>query len=88
MTREDFATLNVTIHGGDETHCACCGRELVEDGMNQRDHDHRTGWARGLVCWHCNHELLRNHTLESARMIVAYLGRVEWHYGAGGVRYE
>ena len=85
MTREDFASLNVTIHAGTEDRCPCCGRDLVEDGMNQREHDHRTGWPRGLTCWYCNHQLLRNHTLETARMIVAYLERVERYYAGGAV---
>jgi hypothetical protein len=80
MTRADFAALNVTIHGGDEDHCACCGRELVRDGLSQRDHDHRTGWARGLVCWHCNNERLRNHTRETLLECLAYLERVAAFY--------
>jgi hypothetical protein len=79
LTRKDFEELNGMIHGTSGNRCACCSRLLDMAGAN-RDHDHRTGWARGLTCYRCNHQLLRFHTLESARMIVGYLERVERYY--------
>jgi hypothetical protein len=79
LSREDFAALNHLIHGARIDQCACCLTSLEDAGPN-RDHDHRTGWARGLTCYRCNHQLLRFHTLETARMIVGYLERVERYY--------
>ena len=75
-----FAALSVEIHGGDLDACGVCGRPMGENRRHDRDHDHRTGLARGLACVRCNRELLRNSTLEEARLVVAYLERVEAHY--------
>ena len=72
-----FALLSVEIHGGDLDACGCCGRPMGENRRHDRDHDHRTRLARGLACVRCNRELLRNATLEEARLVVAYLERVE-----------
>lgn len=81
---QDYALLSVLIHGGEKDACAVCGRPKPEGRKHDRDHDHRTGQARGLACWHCNRELLRNATLDQARAVVAYLERCESFYG--GVR--
>lgn len=75
-TYPDAALLSVVMHGGDKDACACCGRPKDERN-HDRDHDHRTGAFRGLLCWKCNRELLRGHTLETLRACVAYLERVE-----------
>lgn len=77
-----FAALSVDIHGGELDACGVCGRTPSETRKCDRDHDHRTGLARGLACVRCNRELLRNSTLEEARAVVAYLERVEAHYEA------
>lgn len=79
---QDFALLSVLIHGGDKDCCGVCGRPMGENRRHNRDHDHRTGQARGLACVRCNRELLRNSTLEEARAVVAYLERVEVYYSA------
>jgi hypothetical protein len=79
MSTEDFGKLNEAIHGCGPDRCACCGRSLEDAGSN-RDHDHRTGWARGLTCYRCNHQLLRNHDRASAQMILRYYLRVERYY--------
>lgn len=68
------ATLSVTIHGGEPEACGCCGRPKGERN-HDRDHDHRTGQFRGLLCWKCNRELLRGHTTETLRACLAYLER-------------
>lgn len=77
----DYALLSVLIHGGDKDACGVCGRPMGENRRHDRDHDHRTGKARGLACTRCNRELLRNSTLAEARMVVEYLERVEAFYG-------
>lgn len=75
-----FAELSVEIHGGEYGNCGVCQRGPSENRNVDRDHDHRTGLARGLACVRCNRELLRNSTLEEARAVVAYLERVEAFY--------
>ena len=75
-----YALLSFEIHGGDPEACGVCGKPKPETRRHDRDHDHRTGLARGLACVRCNRELLRNSTLEEARAVVAYLERVEEHY--------
>ena len=77
---EEWAEFSIAVHGGRLHHCAVCGRAPVKVRRHDRDHDHRTGKARGLACVRCNRELLRNTTLEEARLVVAYLERVDKHY--------
>lgn len=82
-TYEQYETLSYEIHGRftELGACGVCGRHRGESGRrHDRDHDHRTGLARGLACVRCNRELLRNSTLEEARAVVAYLERVEAFY--------
>lgn len=77
---EAFEQLNEQIHGAGGN-CGVCGRPPADGNRRlDRDHDHRTGLARGLAHVRCNRELLRNATLDEARMVVAYLERVEAHY--------
>jgi Recombination endonuclease VII len=84
-----YVALNAAIHRLDfnDEACGVCGRAKPETRRHDRDHDHRTGLARGLACVRCNRELLRNSTLEEARAVVAYLERVEAYYAreASGV---
>ncbi len=77
-----YYALNAAIHRLDfnEEACGVCGRPKPETRRHDRDHDHRTGQPRGLACVRCNRELLRNATLEEARLVVAYLERVEAFY--------
>jgi hypothetical protein len=77
----DYSMLSMRIHGTGAECCGVCGREKSDTRRHDRDHDHRTGLARGLACVRCNRELLRNTTLEEARLVVAYLERVENFYG-------
>jgi hypothetical protein len=76
---EVYAILSAAIHGGDTGACGCCGRPKADHNYD-REHDHRTGNARGLACYRCNNVLLRNHTLATLRMCVAYLERVDAYY--------
>lgn len=51
-TYEDYIALN----GGE--HCGICGAKRKPGGKRlHRDHDHRTGKARGLLCFPCNSAL-------------------------------
>jgi hypothetical protein len=83
---EYYVLLNSQIHVPvselDPEVCGICGRARPESRRHDRDHDHRTGQPRGLACVRCNRELLRNATLEEARLVVAYLERVEAFYAA------
>ena len=75
-----YVDVNELIHGQGDN-CGVCGGPPVTDGRRlDRDHDHRTGLPRGLAHVRCNRELLRNATLEEARLVVAYLERVEAYY--------
>lgn len=79
---DHYARLSLTLHGGELEACGVCGRPKGENRKHDRDHDHRTGNPRGLACFYCNRELLRNADLEQARKVVAYLERVEMFYAA------
>lgn len=65
--------------------CGVCGKPPSTARHNDRDHDHTTGNPRGLACpgnQGCNALMPRQLTLERARLIVAYLERVEAFYAA------
>ena len=78
-TYQTYDALNQSVHGAEPETCGVCGAPPKTKRLD-RDHDHRTGNPRGLACFRCNHELLRNATLEQARAVVAYLERVDAHY--------
>jgi hypothetical protein len=61
--------------------CALCGREPTGRRLD-RDHDHRTGDPRGLLCWSCNTRLrLRGgDTLQWLLSAVMYVGRAEVYW--------
>lgn len=64
----------ITLNGGER--CAICLRERSEkDRRFDRDHDHRTGRPRGLLCWTCNKRLTRDVTPEWLRAAADYLER-------------
>ncbi len=77
---EWWAPLSVEIHGGELDACAMCGKPKPDSAKHERDHDHKTGWARGLLCYRCNNHYARFHTLETARALVAFFERVDDHY--------
>jgi hypothetical protein len=77
---DQFVEINEAIHGQGDN-CGVCGGPPSESNRRlDRDHDHRTGLPRGLAHVRCNRELLRNSTLEEARLVVAYLERVSDYY--------
>jgi hypothetical protein len=72
LSYEEFVELN----GGE--HCGICGRGLPESGRRlMRDHDHKTGKPRGLLCFPCNRQLRTWTTIEWMRLAIGYLERAE-----------
>jgi ribosomal protein S14 len=62
----------VEITGGER--CAICLRPRDPDKKRlHRDHDHRTGRPRGLLCWKCNGALPEWITAEWLRAAADYL---------------
>jgi hypothetical protein len=57
--------------------CAICGAKPKPGGRRlPRDHDHRTGRLRGLICFRCNYRLLgRADDPELLRAAARYLER-------------
>lgn len=69
----DYDTY-VVINGGEV--CGVCGRRRTEkDRRLDRDHDHRTGQPRGLLCTRCNRWLVNWMTPEWLRAAADYLER-------------
>jgi hypothetical protein len=65
----------VKLNGGE--FCAICGRKPSETRRLDRDHCHRTGKARGLLCWNCNKQLRGFMTSAWLRAAADYLERAE-----------
>jgi hypothetical protein len=74
------------IHGVSDESCCVCGRERSQERRHDRDHGHLRGdpsygRPRGLACVSCNRLMPRELSLERARLIEAYLARVDAFYG-------
>jgi hypothetical protein len=65
----------VAINGGE--FCGICGCGPKDGRRLNRDHDHVTGEARGLLCWIDNKFLRRGMTTDWMRRAIAYLERAE-----------
>ena len=77
---EVYERVNRELHGAEPDCCGVCGKPPSTARLMDRDHDHLTGLPRGLACpgnQGCNALMPRQLTLERARLIVAYLERVE-----------
>ncbi len=84
LTAEARAWLNLTDEGNFKDEDAA-GKPRSQERRHDRDHDHVTGLPRGLACAGnsgCNALMPRQLTLPRARLIVAYLERVEAHYAS------
>lgn len=75
-----YCKVNAAIHGVEDEACGVCGKPRSQERRHDRDHDHVTGNPRGLACVYCNKHMPRGLTLDLARLVVAYLERVEAHY--------
>jgi hypothetical protein len=73
LPREAYVEAN----GASEA-CGICGRER-RPGQKQfhRDHDHRTGKPRGILCFPCNAALRPYKTAEWLGQAMAYVRRAE-----------
>jgi hypothetical protein len=70
LTYEQYVDLN----GGE--HCGICGNHQKDGGPRlHRDHDHRTGKPRGLLCFPCNSALRPYMTADWVRRALEYLER-------------
>lgn len=65
---EDYIALN----GGEQ--CGICDAPPKTKKLH-RDHDHRTGQPRGLLCYRCNRNLPYYADAEWLRRAAAYIGR-------------
>lgn len=70
FTYEQYIELN----GGREE-CGICRRKPSPSRKLDRDHDHKTGEPRGLLCHICNRTLGNRITSAWLRQAVAYLER-------------
>lgn len=77
LTEEQF----VEMLEGQQGLCACCGK-ILEDGWTRQhkhnklvvDHDHQTGFVRGLICTMCNKGLgLLGDSVEGLEKAIKYL---------------
>lgn len=57
--------------------CGICGRPPGPNRNLDRDHDHRTGEPRGLLCHKCNRALPAWITVEWLQKAIAYLKRTK-----------
>ena len=84
MPYEDWVALYGEV-------CGICGRPPGPRRRLDRDHDHRTGAARGLLCHLCNRSLPARVDARWLRRAAAYLdqaertARKERDRGAGGL---
>lgn len=75
---EHYVEVSKVLHGVKDEQCCVCGRPKSPERRHDRDHDHRTGHPRGLVC-SLDNRLMKYTQLdaERAQLIADYLKRAE-----------
>ena len=73
------------IHGVTDESCCVCGKPRSQERRHDRDHGHLKGSLsfgkpRGLACVSCNRLMPRELDAPRARLITAYLERVDDYY--------
>jgi hypothetical protein len=76
----------VAINGGVET-CGICGRPGKTRRLH-RDHDHRTGMPRGLLCFRCNRILAYFIDIPWLEAAIIYLHNALTHGPSARDKYE
>lgn len=76
----------VAINGGKET-CGICDRPGKTRRLH-RDHDHRTGLPRGLLCYRCNRIMAVYVTVEWLERAIIYLHNALTHGPPAREKYE
>lgn len=71
----DYAAFVALNPAGER--CAICGRAPAPGKRLQRDHDHRSGRARGALCFRCNRFLHSFMDSTWLRAALAYIERAE-----------
>lgn len=56
--------------------CGICGRKPSANRRLDRDHDHKTGMPRGLLCARCNRALPGHITVQWLYAAIRYLERI------------
>lgn len=79
LAYEGFVELN----GGEL--CGICGRGPSARRRLDRDHDHKTGKARGLLCHNCNRALKARLDVTWLRAAAAYIERADAEPGVAAV---
>lgn len=72
---DHYVEVNRELHGVIDESCGLCGKPRAQERRHDRDHDHKTGHPRGLLCVPCNKLLPHQVTVEYARLQLAYLER-------------
>ena len=67
--------------------CAICKEQFFEDSIPYIDHDHSSGWVRGLLCRDCNFAIgLLNEDIDrfqsAAEYLIATAVPTEFNFGA------
>jgi hypothetical protein len=76
-----YCRVAEVLHGVTDERCCVCGRPKPEGPRrfhHDREHDHNTGFPRGLACPPCNMLMkFRQLNAEKAQLIADYLKRAE-----------
>lgn len=69
ITPEEYDDILREQGGG----CGICGRPPKDGKRHAVDHDHKTGFVRGLLCFMCNKRVLGARTAEVLVKTAAYV---------------